>query len=84
VENPCAEIARQCYGLSLSDGERLLIMAEKILEPPERFIVAVTPMTDHQAAYVRTAIDFYRAPAVLRFRAIAEDWNLVRINREMY
>lgn len=63
-------------------AERVLDLAEMLLADGQ--IVASPEMSGEDIARAKLAMDFYRRPSVLHFRAIAEDWDLKQLIREVY
>ena len=62
----------------MSDAEALLELGELLLKP-RRAIIATEGMDAIATANAIVAVKLYRADTVLKFRAITEDWDRVKI-----
>jgi hypothetical protein len=67
---------------SVTDAEDLLDVADAMLRPG--LLVAERPMESYELAVAALALALRRAPALLKFRAIAEGWDRQTIVKEMY
>lgn len=68
-------------------AEILLFLAYRIEHPKGRLMVCQGASKEHieeNLAKAKLALDFAHSPAVVRFRAIVEEWTPERINRELY
>ncbi len=68
----------------MTDLEMLLIAADAVLHPRDGILEAPEGTDGDDLALVRLAIAFARSPASLRFRALVEGWDRLRLVRELY
>ena len=66
-----------------TDTECLLRIANKVRSRPGRIVVAEGGLESSDLAKIKVALDLACKPGLL-LRALVEEWNYVRVNREMY
>lgn len=73
--------------MAITLGEFLLDVSDSLTS---RGVVEVcvdhlgTEEVSTNLARIRTALDLARSPAVVRLRSVGEEWDMVRVNRELY
>lgn len=68
----------------MNDAEMLLNLARLILYPRDYVITAPECTQGRDLARVQLALAFRVSSPSLRLRALFEDWDLQRINRELF
>lgn len=68
----------------MNDAEILLTVARMIKCPKERLVIPCNSWKDKDTERMRTALEFDKRPNVFKMRAMVEDWDMIRIVREMY
>lgn len=73
-----------CCGADLeTDAECLLRIANMIHSRPGKVVVAEGGLESNDLAKIKIALDLTCKPGLL-LRALVEEWDYVRVNREMY
>lgn len=82
--NYCADITAEIAN-TVSVAEMLLELAVAVQHPRDVILDMSDTETDSgRIERIKTALDLYRKPPVLKFRAIYENWDMQRLVREMY
>lgn len=68
----------------MNDAEILLVVSNMVKYPKSNFVVPTNSWTERDTARIKTALDFDRRSAAFKLRAIMENWDMMRINRELY
>lgn len=82
--NPCAELLNNIFP-RMTMAEKLLELAHDVKYPKQEILdMTGLDIPDDHMARIKTALDLDKASAVVKLRAIFEEWDLVQIVRELY
>lgn len=70
--------------MSVETDADFLIRMAAIVKFPRGRLCLIDSLPAGADSLIKTALDFDRQSAGFRLRALMEDWNLRRINEEMY
>lgn len=68
----------------MSEAERMLELVNGGLSPKRELVRLCGPLSEECFAVIALALKLNAQPPVVRFRAVAEDWDRQRIVRELY
>lgn len=68
----------------MNDAEILITVSKMVKYPRDNFVMPTDSWTGTDTARIKVALDFDKQSAAFKLRAIMENWDMMRINRELY